>query len=74
VKPSPTIFMAVLEELGVAPEAAVMVGDSLQDDIEGARALGMRAFLVDREGHTGVEDAIPTLLALPALIGAEADA
>ena len=74
VKPSPTIFMAVLDELGVAPAAAVMVGDSLQDDIEGARALGMRAFLVDREGRMEVEDAIPTLLALPALIGVEADA
>jgi len=74
VKPSPTIFMAVLDELGVAPEAAVMVGDSLQDDIEGARALGMRAFLVDREGSMEVEDAIPTLLALPALIGVEVDA
>ena len=74
VKPSPTIFMAVLDELGVAPEAAVMVGDSLQDDIEGARGLGMRAYLVDREGRTDVEDAIPTLLALPALIGLEADA
>ena len=35
VKPSPTIFMAVLDELGVAPEAAVMVGDSLEDDVEG---------------------------------------
>ena len=33
VKPSPTIFMAVLDELGVAPEAAVMVGDSLEDDV-----------------------------------------
>jgi HAD superfamily hydrolase (TIGR01549 family) len=74
VKPSPTIFMAVLEELGVAPEAAVMVGDSLQDDIEGARALGMRAFLVDRESRTEVDDAIPTLLALPVLIGIEPDA
>ena len=53
VKPSPTIFLAVLDELGVAPEAAVMVGDSLEDDVEGARALGMRAFLVDREGRPG---------------------
>ena len=74
VKPSPTIFMAVLDELGVAPEAAVMVGDSLEDDVEGARALGMRAYLVDRDGRAEVEDALPTLLALPALIGVKADA
>jgi len=74
VKPSPTIFMAVLEELGVAPEDAVMVGDSLEDDVEGARALGMRAYLVDRDGRGEVEDALPTLLALPALIGLGSDA
>ena len=29
-----------------------MVGDSYEDDIEGARALGMRAFLLDREAAT----------------------
>ena len=29
-----------------------MVGDSIDDDIEGARALGMRAILLDREGRT----------------------
>jgi HAD superfamily hydrolase (TIGR01662 family) len=69
VKPSPTIFRAVLEELGVEPQAAVMVGDSAEDDIEGARALGMTAYLVDRDGRTGGHDALPTLLALPALIG-----
>jgi putative hydrolase of the HAD superfamily len=48
-KPHPTIFRAVLERLDVEPELAAMVGDSPVDDIEGARALGMRAFLVDRE-------------------------
>ena len=35
------IFLAALEHLGTAPEAAAMVGDSLEDDVEGARALGM---------------------------------
>jgi putative hydrolase of the HAD superfamily len=74
VKPSPSIFMAVLDQLGVGPESAVMVGDSLEDDVEGARALGMRAYLVDRDGRTDVPDALPTLLALPALIRVETDA
>jgi HAD superfamily hydrolase (TIGR01509 family) len=70
VKPSPTIFLAVLELLDVEPTAAVMVGDSLLDDVEGARALGIRAFLVDREGRFSErDDALPTLLALPALLG-----
>src|SRR5918994_4336998 len=50
VKPHPTIFQAVLDGLGVPAEQAAMVGDSPEDDLEGARALGMQAFLVDREG------------------------
>lgn len=70
VKPSPTIFRAALELLEIEPEAAAMVGDSPFDDIEGARALGMRAFLLDREGrYPDVPDALPTLLALPAALG-----
>ena len=70
VKPSPTIFRAALELLGVEPQAAAMVGDSPLDDIDGARALGMRAYLIDREGRFPERaDALPTLLALPALLG-----
>ena len=70
VKPSPTIFLAALELLGVEAPAAVMVGDSPLDDVEGARALGMRAYLIDREGRFPERgDALPTLLALPALLG-----
>jgi FMN phosphatase YigB (HAD superfamily) len=47
-----------------------MVGDSYEDDIEGARALGMRAILLDREGrHSDDADRIDTLLALPAALG-----
>ncbi len=69
-KPHPTIFRAVLERLGVEPEDAVMIGDSLQDDIEGARALGMRAFLIDRENrYPDVGDRLPDLYAVPAALG-----
>ena len=49
-KPDPSIFAAVLVELGVEAASAAMVGDSLEDDIGGALALGMSAFLVDRGG------------------------
>jgi HAD superfamily hydrolase (TIGR01549 family) len=73
VKPSPTIFRAVLELLEVPPEAAVMVGDSPEDDVAGAEAIGIRAFLLDREGKHGRDDALPTLLALPALLGLSDD-
>ena len=50
-KPHEGIFRRMLELLDVQPEEAVMVGDTLEDDVEGARAVGMRAILVDREGR-----------------------
>jgi putative hydrolase of the HAD superfamily len=70
VKPDPSIFRAALAMLAVAPEDAVMVGDSLLDDVEGARLIGMRAFLLDREGrYRGRGDVLPDLYALPAALG-----
>jgi HAD superfamily hydrolase (TIGR01549 family) len=70
VKPHPTIFQAVLDRLGVVAEQSAMVGDSPEDDLEGARGLGMRAFLVDREGlFPDAEDRLPDLFALPAALG-----
>jgi putative hydrolase of the HAD superfamily len=70
VKPHPTIFQAALDALGVAPGDAVMVGDSLEEDIEGARALGMRAILVDREErHPEVAERLTGLYGLPAALG-----
>jgi putative hydrolase of the HAD superfamily len=69
-KPHPSIFVAALEALEVAPHEVAMVGDSLEDDIEGARALGIRAIFLDRDGrHLDAEDRIDTLLALPAALG-----
>ena len=50
VKPHRSIFEAALEALDVAADEAAMVGDSPSDDIEGARALGLRAILLDRDG------------------------
>jgi putative hydrolase of the HAD superfamily len=70
VKPHPTIFEAALEVLGVPPVDAVMVGDSLEEDVEGARALGMGAILVDREErHPEVAERLADLYALPAALG-----
>ena len=73
VKPHRSIFEAMLRELDVEPRAAAMVGDSPADDIEGARALGMRAILLDRDGlYEDEPDRIDTLLALPAALGLSA--
>ena len=70
VKPHPTIFQVALERLGVEPADAVMVGDSLEEDVEGARALGMRAILIDRDDrHPDVEERLTDLYGLPAALG-----
>ena len=70
VKPHPTIFEAALEELGVAAAEAVMVGDSIEEDVAGARALGMRALLVDRDDrHPEADERLLDLYGLPAALG-----
>jgi HAD superfamily hydrolase (TIGR01549 family) len=74
-KPHPTIFQAVLERLGVEPADAAMVGDSPEDDVDGARAAGIEtAFLLDRdERYPELPDRLPNLYALPAALGLRVD-
>jgi putative hydrolase of the HAD superfamily len=70
VKPSPLIFVAALDMLGVEASSAVMVGDSPEDDVEGARAMGMRAILLDRTGrHPEAAERIESLFELQAALG-----
>jgi putative hydrolase of the HAD superfamily len=69
-KPHASIFETALASLGVSPRETVMVGDSYADDIEGARALGMRAILLDRDGiYLDEPDHISDLGALPTALG-----
>jgi len=69
-KPDPTIFRAALARLEVEPADAAMVGDSLEDDIEGAAALGLRAILLDRDGfHPEFVPRLEDLYGLPAALG-----
>ena len=51
MKPHRSIFEAALHQAGVTAADAVMVGDSLKADIEGARAAGMRGILLRRSGE-----------------------
>jgi HAD superfamily hydrolase (TIGR01662 family) len=68
-KPHASIFQAVLALLDVDAAEAVMVGDTVEDDIEGALAIGMRAVLVDRHGFGArYEPCIEDLFALPATL------
>jgi putative hydrolase of the HAD superfamily len=69
-KPDPSIFSAALAVLATLPENAAMVGDSPEDDIAGARALGLRAYLLDRAGdYPDFPGRLSGLAELPAALG-----
>lgn len=72
MKPHPHIFRAALELMQVPADAAVMVGDSLRHDVEGARRAGMRGVLIARGAvPVGVHEdviVIQSLRELPARV------
>ena len=51
-KPDPAAFLGACSRLGVEPGEALMVGDSLVADVEGALGAGLRAVLLDRRTST----------------------
>jgi putative hydrolase of the HAD superfamily len=70
-KPAPGLFRAALELAGSEPGEALHVGDSLENDVEGALALGMRAVLIERDGAPPPDAPVPvisTLAELPSLV------
>ncbi|MCB9377866.1 MAG: HAD-IA family hydrolase [Holophagales bacterium] len=64
-KPHREIFEVAVARLGVAPTETVHVGDSQLEDVEGARAAGLRALRLDRSGGCDLEclDTLPEALA-----------
>jgi putative hydrolase of the HAD superfamily len=54
-KPDPAIFAGALELAGVPAAKALHVGDSLEDDVAGARAAGIEPVLLRRDGSAGPE-------------------
>lgn len=50
-KPDPRIYTHCCEELGVQPHDAVFVGDGANDELEGARRVGMQAILIHKAGQ-----------------------
>jgi putative hydrolase of the HAD superfamily len=69
-KPDPRIFRLALEAGGLDPGAVVYVGDLYSVDVQGARAVGMDAILLDPGGCWGGRDCptAPTLLAAVGLL------
>ena len=50
-KPDPRIYLACCDELGIEPREAVFVGDGANDELEGARRVGMQAILIHKRGQ-----------------------
>ncbi|HJW75978.1 MAG TPA: HAD family hydrolase [Thermoleophilia bacterium] len=70
VKPSPRIFVAVLDVLHAGADETVMVGDSYEEDVRGALAAGLGAILLDRHSRAPLGcPTITSLLELPAALG-----
>lgn len=61
-KPAPEIFHRTCRRLGVSPAEALHIGDSLRDDVEGARGAGLSALLLDRDDrHADAPERITSL-------------
>jgi len=78
MKPHPSIFQAALRLLDVPASEAVMVGDSVSQDVEGALRVGMRAVLLHRGDGTHPRDqelasagvpVVRSLSRLPGILG-----
>jgi putative hydrolase of the HAD superfamily len=70
-KPDPRIFETALAAIQCPPERAIYVGDSLDVDVAGGRAAGIRSVLIDRSpsvSEKGEVERIFTLDNLPALM------
>ena len=65
-KPSPEIFEHALALAGVVADEAIHVGDSLAEDVAGARAAGIEAVLIKRDGAPG-PPGVRTIATLAAL-------
>jgi putative hydrolase of the HAD superfamily len=56
-KPNPRIFRAVLDEWGMGPDEAVMVGDMLGADVLGAKNAGVRSVWATMQAGRGANEA-----------------
>lgn len=69
-KPSPAMLRAVLGELGVVPQEAVMVGDRREADVASGRAAGARTVWIEGPHRNGpaADRTAASILALPPLL------
>ncbi len=66
-KPHPEIFLAALKKAAVTPEEIIYVGDQYDQDILGARNVGIKAILIKRNGSPTSTYDCPVISSLPQL-------
>lgn len=66
-KPEPAIFRHACERLGIAPDAAIYVGDRYDVDAQAARHAGLRGVWLDRRGQATAAHESPILQSLAGL-------
>jgi HAD superfamily hydrolase (TIGR01549 family) len=64
IKPDPVIYAHACRQLSCAPGEVLMVGDTVEADVEGPRAFGMQALWLDRTQRFGTRDSLPSLSVL----------
>jgi putative hydrolase of the HAD superfamily len=69
-KPDPRVFSMILSRLGSTAEKALMIGDRLATDVQGAQGAGLRAVWLNRSGQAGDGRIVPDweIASLDALI------
>lgn len=61
LKSNPELFKAVLKDLKLKKNEVVMVGDSIESDIEGAKQAGINGILIDRKNRRDFKEKITDL-------------
>jgi HAD superfamily hydrolase (TIGR01549 family) len=71
-KPNPEIFENALKMLGVSTSEAAFVGDTIDADIEGPKAVGMKTIYIERRlqeiGKSNPDQTIKSLSELPSVL------
>lgn len=67
-KPSARFFAAIQHALNCSASELLLVGDSLVNDYQGARAAGWQALLLDRRRVSSAEDRVTSLRELATLL------
>lgn len=64
LKPDAAIYRAACHRLAYAPHEVLFIGDTLEADYLGPRAIGMQSLHLTRQGTARTEDTISTLVQL----------